>query len=90
MSTNVITIEKNIPIPEPMITNGGRTGKYKFLSNLEVGDSFVVNGQMPDYSPKSVRCQVYEKSKQLGMTVTVRTLEGTSDKPTKIRIWRTA
>jgi len=90
MSTNVITIEKNIPIPRPLTNGRGGSYKYNFLSDLEIGDSFVINGNMPDYTPKAVRCQVYEKCKDMGMTVTIRTLEGRSDKPEKIRVWRTA
>ena len=89
MSTNIITIEKGIPIPNPTTARGGAQ-KYDFLKGLEIGDSFVVNGHMPDFTPKAVRCQVYDKCKELGMTVTIRTLEGKSDSPQKIRVWRTA
>jgi len=89
MSTNIITIEKNVPIPDP-IRPLGRGMKYDFLKTLEVGDSFVVNGQTPDFTPKAVRCQVYEKSKELNMTVTIRTLKGKSDSPEMIRVWRIA
>tara|TARA_R110000824_G_scaffold150334_1_gene320916 strand:+ start:177 stop:725 length:549 start_codon:yes stop_codon:yes gene_type:complete len=90
MSTNVITIEKNVPIPNPITNGRGGSYKYNFLSDLEIGDSFVINGNMPDYTPKAVRCVVYEKCKELGMSVTIRTLEGRSDSPQKIRVWRTA
>jgi len=89
MSTNIITIEKGVPIPTPNIVRGPAQ-KYDFLKTLEIGDSFAVNGQMPDFTPKAVRSQVYDKCKELGMTVTIRTLEGKSDSPEKIRIWRTA
>ena len=89
MSTNIITIEKDIPVPEPIIERGV-SHKYNFLSNLEVGDSFMINGNMPDYTPKAVRCQAYDKCKKMGMTITIRTLEGKSDKPKKIRVWRIA
>jgi hypothetical protein len=87
---NIIRIEKGVPIPQ--FTNGSRNrlSKYDFLQSLEIGDSFVINGNMPDYCPKSAQSVIYEKAKKLGMTVTMRTLEGRSNNPTKIRIWRTA
>ena len=88
MSTNVIMIERNIPIPLPQTGHKGPHKKYNFLTSLEIGDSVEINGNMPDYSPKAVRCKAYELCKELGMTITIRTLEGTSDTPKKIRIWR--
>ena len=51
---NVITIEKNIPIPEPRIA-GGRKFLYGFLRSVEVGDSFVINGNTPGFTQKVVR-----------------------------------
>ena len=90
MSTNVIRIERNVPIPKPNIGHRGPNKKYEFLTNLEVGDSFEINGNMPDYTPESVRSKAYEICKELGMTITIRTIEGSSDTPKKIRVWRTA
>ena len=84
--TNIITIEKNIPIPEIRITGSYR---YLFLNNMEVGDSFVINGNTPDFTPKGVRQHLYsEHCKKHGKRYTVRTLSGHYNKPTAIRAWR--
>ncbi len=45
---------------------------------------------MPDYTPGALRSKAYELCKEMGMKITIRTLEGPSDKPKKIRVWRTA
>jgi hypothetical protein len=90
MSTNIITIERDVPIPAPIITKHGIRQKYAFLHNLQVGDSFEINGNMPDYTPKAVRTKAYDVCKEKGMKITIRTLEGTSEDPKKIRIWRVA
>ncbi len=84
---NIITIEKNIPIPE--LRTGCDRLKYIFLNNMEVGDSFCINGNTPDYSPKAVRSHIYGKHSVKNKTkYTVRTLSGDSNDPTAIRIWR--
>ena len=86
-TTNIITIEKNIPIPELRV--GCDSLKYMFLSNMEVGDSFCINGNTPDYSPKGVRSYIYGKHSNKDITrYTVRTIKGDSDNPRAIRIWR--
>ena len=87
-NTNVITIEKDIPIPE-MITRTKH--KYLFLRNMVVGDSFVINGNTPDFSTISTRNYVYaEHSKRHNKRYTIRTLSGSTDRPTAIRVWRVA
>tara|TARA_Y100001938_G_scaffold129472_1_gene184405 strand:+ start:129 stop:401 length:273 start_codon:yes stop_codon:yes gene_type:complete len=86
-NTNIITIEKNIPIPK-LITGFSRA-RYKFLKNMDIGDSFVINGNTPDFTPKGVRQYVYSQhSKNNPIRYTVRTLSGPNDKPTAIRVWR--
>ena len=87
MSTNVITIEKNVP--RPIINRGtnGLTPKYDFLSTLEIGDSFVINGNMPDYKP-TCSSTLYAQAKERGLKVSIRTEEGPAKLPTRIRVWR--
>ena len=90
---NVITIQKNIPIPAS--SHGIRSkGKYEFVETLEVGDSFIINGNTPDITPKAIKCWVYNQTVK-GKTsalrnrrYTTRTLKGTSAEPKSIRIWR--
>ena len=85
---NIITIEKNIPIPEPRIA-GGRKFLYGFLRSVEVGDSFVINGNTPGFTPKGVRQYLYcQHCKKHGRRYTIRTLSGPNEKPTAIRAWR--
>jgi len=91
--TNVITIEKNIPIP-PYSRGGGVFGKYNFIEVLIAGDSFVVNGNTPDITPRAIKCWIYNQRTK-GKTAdlrsrryTMRTLSGSSLNPTSIRIWR--
>ncbi len=85
---NVITIEKDVPIPDPIHQHN--QGKYKFMRNLEVGDSFVINGNTPDYDAARVRSYVYSNktAARYGMRFSIRTLEGPCKKPTAIRVWR--
>mgnify|MGYP003154039115 CR=1 FL=1 len=96
---NVIKIDKNIPIPAQKTSNGlrPRRSKFHFLKELSIGDSFEVNGNTPDLKPSNVMTACYtlaSKYRKLGgmygnFRVTCRTLEGTSLKPTRIRVWRT-
>ena len=89
-SINIITIEKNIPIPA--LTYPGRGGsaeaRYGFMKTMELYDSFKVNGNTPNFSPQSVRAYVYGLNKKTDEKYTIRTLEGSSNKPTAIRVWR--
>ena len=91
--TNVITIEKNIPIP-PFSRGGGSFGKYNFVEVMSIGDSFVVNGNTPDITPRAIKCWIYNQrvkgrtSSLRNRRYTMRTLSGGSKNPTSIRIWR--
>ena len=84
---NVITIEKNVPIPE--LTWGSSAIKYRFMESMEVTDSFSINGNTPDFTPISVRAYVYGLNSNTDRTYTIRTIRGVSDSPVEIRIWRT-
>ena len=85
---NVITIEKDVPIPT--IIRPFDYGKYEFMRGMEVGDSFKINGNTPDYKAHRVRQYVYsgKTAKRYGMRFSIRTLEGPCKKPTAIRVWR--
>ena len=86
---NVITIERNIPIPA--IVNGrGCAEKYNFINSLEVTDSFRINGNTPDFSTIGVRAHVYGLNSTTDRNYTIRTIQGLSTNPDAIRIWRTA
>jgi|TARA_R110000824_G_scaffold32377_7_gene104585 hypothetical protein len=90
--TNVITIEKNIPMPT--IGSRSSTNKYVFVHQLEVTDSCVINGNTPDMTPKAVRCWVYNQRRKAktpelrARRYVIRTLSGSSTNPTSIRLWR--
>lgn len=85
---NVITIEKDVPIPP--IIRPFDYGKYEFMRGMEVGDSFKINGNTPDYKAHRVRSYVYsgKTAKRYGMRFSIRTLKGPCKKPTAIRVWR--
>ena len=96
--TNVIKIDKHVPLPKQATFRGGRPrSQFHFLKELEVGDSFEVNGNTPDIRPKTAMTACYTLAKKyrgLGVfkfkdfKVSVRTLHGTSADPKTIRIWR--
>jgi|TARA_R110000824_G_scaffold2197_8_gene10334 hypothetical protein len=85
---NVITIEKNIPIPA-VINGRGCEEKYNFIKDMEIDDSFKINGVTPDFSPVGVRAHVYGLNSSTERTYTIRTIEGHSSNPIAIRVWRT-
>ena len=92
MIPNVIRIEKNVPLPSR--TYFGKGSRYGFVKDLEVGDSFLINGNTPDYSPKTVMSSVYSAAHALrkkghNFRVSCRVLQGTHNKPLSVRIWRT-
>ena len=87
-NTNVITIESNIPIPTSRWL--GNSTKYDFINNLNVSDSFYINGNTPDYTPVSVRAHIYKLNADTDRQYTIRTISGLSKAPIGIRIWRTA
>ena len=86
-NVNIITIEKNVPIP-PLSWSKEDCLKYKFIESMEINDSFKVNGNMPDYSPTTVRSKVYGMNSKGIRRYTIRTLEGDSNNPKAIRVWR--
>ena len=85
---DVITIEKDIPIPDLRQSSGGY--RYKFLNSMDVGDSFTINGNTPNYSPKGVRSYLYGRHnvKNGNRKYTIRTTSGHHSKPIAIRVWR--
>jgi len=86
-NTNVITIETGIPIP--LSAWLGNSHKYDFINNLNVSDSFKINGNTPDYNPVSVRAYIYKLNNNTDRKYTIRTISGPSKAPTCIRVWRT-
>ena len=76
-------IEKNIPI----IQTKGRIKKYDFpLEDMEVGDSFQIDGDMRSADRKLMLTQyqsAFTQAKYRGIKVTSRTQSDGS-----IRIWR--
>tara|TARA_R110000824_G_scaffold213650_3_gene399880 strand:- start:354 stop:623 length:270 start_codon:yes stop_codon:yes gene_type:complete len=87
MNTNVITIEKNIPIPA-ILHPRGSAEKYNFIKDMEINDSFKINGATPDFSPVGVRAHVYGLNSNTDRSYTIRTVSGHSSKPNAIRVWR--
>tara|TARA_R100000808_G_scaffold22392_1_gene48693 strand:+ start:706 stop:975 length:270 start_codon:yes stop_codon:yes gene_type:complete len=87
-NTNVITIEKGIPVPE--VIGRGSKIKYDFIKTMEVGDSFYINGNTPDFNPTTVKQHIYKQNATTPYRYTVRTLSGSSKNPKSIRVWRIA
>ena len=95
MHTNIIKIEKNIPIPE-VRWGAGKPSRLGFIKDLDIGDSFVINGQTPDITPLSALNAAYSLAHKLrkegGETfdfkVTCRVIDGSHSKPKAVRIWR--
>ena len=56
MIPNVIRIEKNVPMPSR--TYFGRGTRYGFIKDLEVGDSFLINGNTQTTHQKQL-CLLY-------------------------------
>ena len=98
MSTNIIKIEKNIPMPIPTQRGYGRTSRLSFIKEIEVGDSFVINGLTPDITPKSAISSVYSLATKLrkkggqyyNFRMAVKILQGNAKNPRSVRIWRVA
>ena len=92
---SVIKIRDNVPLPMP--TKSLQLSKYGFISTLEVGQSFEINGDTPDYNAKSLAAAAYavathvrETTRHRKFTVACRTLEGTCKNPVIVGCWRTA
>ena len=90
---NVIRIRNNVPLPEPQHMT---LSKYGFISTLKVGQSFEVNATTHDFKPSSLAPAAYQIASTVRKTtnrrfkIACRTLEGTSQHPTKVGCWRVA
>jgi len=88
-----IKIRDNVDLP-PVFRQV--MNKYGFISLLEVGQSFEVNGDTPDYKAKSLAPAAYTVASHVRKTtnkkfkVACRTIEGTSSDPIIAAVWRTA
>ena len=93
MKPNVIHIEKHIPMPKQTYR---RSSKYQFMKRLEVGDSFIIDNNNPDFTPReavsSIYSYVHMLRKKGGMyrnfRIAIRTLKGSFKQPTSVRVWR--
>ena len=90
-----IKIRNNVPLPNA--ERGNTVSKYGFISTLNVGESFEVNGDTPEFKAKSLAPAAYAVAKHVRtttrnkkFTVACRTLHGTCKNPTVVRVWRTA
>ena len=88
-----IKIRTNVDLPpvyRPVMN------KYGFISLLEVGESFEVNGDTPTFKAKSLAPAAYQVASHVRNTtnkdfkVAVRTIEGTSKNPVRTACWRIA
>ena len=88
-----IKIRNNVTLPpvfRPVMN------KYGFISLLEIGQSFEVNGDTPDYKAKSLAPAAYTVASHVRKTtnkkfkIACRTIEGTSSNPIRSAVWRTA
>ena len=86
-----IKIRSNVDLP-PVFRNGML--KYGFISLLEPGQSFEVNGDTPEYKPKSLSAAAYSVASHVRKTtnkkfrISCRTIEGTSTNPIRSAVWR--
>ena len=90
-----ILIRDNVELPCP--ERGNAYSKYGFISTLEVGESFEVNGDTPDFKANSLAPAAYAVAKHVRdntrnkkFTVACRTLHGTCKDPLVVGCWRTA
>ena len=88
-NTNIITIEKNVPIPD--LKWGNASEKYRFVESMEVGDSFEINNTHQDFTPIGVRSYAYQykrHNKNSNFRFAVRVVSGTAKKHRAVRVWR--
>ena len=90
-----ILIRDNVELPCP--ERGNTYSKYGFITTLEVGESFEVDGDTPGFKAKSLAPAAYAIAKHVRtttrnkkFTVACRTLHGTCKEPTVVGCWRTA
>jgi hypothetical protein len=76
IENTMLHIDKNIPIPDS--SGRGRKTEY-ILPELEVGDSFFVEGETSKYLAK-----LFYQKKKRNYELTARTMDG------GVRIWRAA
>ena len=92
--SNVIHIRNNVQLPSPIMTR--QLSKYGFISTLQVGQSFEVDTTTHDFKPSSLSPAAYQIASTVRKTtnkrfkIACRTLEGTSQHPTKVGCWRVA
>jgi hypothetical protein len=90
---HVIQIRNNVPLPDPQHMT---LSKYGFISTLQIGQSFEVATTTHDFKPSSLAPAAYQiastvrKTTNKRFTIACRTLEGTSQHPTKVGCWRIA
>lgn len=90
MNTNVIRIDSHIPIPRTLRDGTGMT-KYKFMNDMNIGDSFEVRDDNEYFTPHGVRNHAYNyryHNKTSNYKFSVRLIAGTAKKPRAIRVWR--
>ena len=87
-----IKIRNNVSLPAIALN---KTNRYGFIALLEVGESFEVNGDTPDYKPRTLISAAYSIAKHVRRTtnnkdfrVACRTIEGTSTNPVVTGCWR--
>ena len=89
MNTNIIKIDRNIPIPRDNRSWG--LYKYSFMETMEIGDSFEINSNQQDFTPMGVRSYAYQyrrHNKNSNFKFTVRVTSGNSKRPRAVRVWR--
>ena len=92
---NILKIEKDVPMPTAY---RDRVSKYKFLEELVVGDSFIIDLNTTGFFPRESARACYSYAGDLrerggrfqGFRIRTQTLTGSSDNPKSIRIWRVA
>ena len=88
-----IKIRSNVTLP-PVLRKV--MNKYGFITLLEIGQSFEVNGDTPDFKAKSLAPAAYSVASQHRKTtgktfkIACRTIEGTSKDPVRAACWRIA
>ena len=88
-----IKVRNNVELPSVFRPT---LNKYGFISLLEVGQSFEVNGDTPEYKAKSLAPAAYTVASHIRKTtnkkfrVACRTIEGTSSNPIRSACWRIA
>jgi len=86
-----IKIRNNVALPSIALKKANR---YGFISTLEVGESFEINGDTPDFKPRSLVSAAYSIARHVRRTtnkdfrVACRTIEGTSTNPVVTGCWR--